>query len=167
MLTEKDGVLCPKVIDFGEVVQHRKFAENSVGTSGYIAPEIYNRSEHGREVDVYSFGIIINEIFNQEEPFHHEQQSRRLRVFDQEDTYDAADWKSDVPEVIEEMVINGERPPIAGEQGKEQIVLPHGRCFSTIANLIQDCWAHDPEDRPTFADILKTLKIFEDVLYND
>ena len=32
MITQKDGILCPKVIDFGEVVRARKEAVRSVGT---------------------------------------------------------------------------------------------------------------------------------------
>ena len=83
----------------------------SSGTAGYIAPEIYDRSEHGREVDVYSFGIMINEIFDQEEPFHEEQQALRYRVLNNNDSYTAADWFEEVPRLIQNMVMIGDRPP--------------------------------------------------------
>ena len=79
----------------------------SSGTAGYIAPEIYDRSEHGREVDVYSFGIMINEIFDQEEPFHEEQQALRYRVLNDNDSYTASDWFEEVPRLIQEMVMQG------------------------------------------------------------
>ena len=61
----------------------------------------------------------------------------------------------------------GDRPPIAGDGAKDVILLPLGRCFSTINHLISKCWAHDAAERPTFVEILKILKVYEDVLYNE
>ena len=165
MIVEKDGMICPKVIDFGEVTQQVKVAKSNVGTPGYIPPEIYQREKHGRAVDVFAFGILINEIFLQEEPFHELQQNLRERVWDKNDTYSASDWVSDVPTLIQENIVDGNRPPLAerlafdDEFEDSEFDFPKND-FNQLEHLIQNCWKQEATERPTFTEILNTLKCY-------
>mmetsp|Transcript_50125 Transcript_50125/g.64246 ORF Transcript_50125/g.64246 Transcript_50125/m.64246 type:complete len:175 (+) Transcript_50125:687-1211(+) len=55
-----------KLCDFGLV----RTKVSQAGTPAYMAPELLNGSTFNKSVDVYSFGILLCEIFAQEIPFN-------------------------------------------------------------------------------------------------
>jgi serine/threonine protein kinase len=55
-----------KLCDFGLV----KVRNTRAGTPAYMAPELINGATFNKSVDVYSFGILLNEIFSMRIPFY-------------------------------------------------------------------------------------------------
>lgn len=63
VLRAMDGKL--KVCDFGLVsVKHTQ-----AGTPAYMAPELLENKHFNKSVDVYAFGVLLNELFTGEVPF--------------------------------------------------------------------------------------------------
>lgn len=57
-----------KVTDFGlsKIVQEKDFGYKMTGGTGsyrYMAPEVYRRESYGKSVDVFSFALIVHEMF--------------------------------------------------------------------------------------------------------
>ena len=62
--------------------------QNTAGTPNYMAPELFLSKPFGNAVDVFAFGVLLNEIWKREVP-----------------------WDGYSPLDIREKVISGERPP--------------------------------------------------------
>ncbi|KAL5557246.1 hypothetical protein UlMin_039482 [Ulmus minor] len=119
-----------KLIDFGTAREEISGEMTSeAGTYRWMAPEIFSRDSLSRggkliydhKVDVYSFSIVLWEIFANQTPF-----KGRSNVMV---AYAAA--KRVRPDVDE---------------------IP-----STIGDLLQSCWADDPDKRPEFREITECL----------
>lgn len=80
-----------KIIDFGlsRVVDVSKLMTANVGTTQYMAPELFENQKYSEKADVYSYAIVMWEIFTQREPFQ-----------------DKPCWS------IPSIVVKGERPAI-------------------------------------------------------
>lgn len=48
---------------------------------------------------------------------------------------------------MEDAIIDGLRPSIPSE------------CATPFKNLVEQCWANEPDDRPRFTEIVKSLEI--------
>lgn len=62
-----------KICDFGfakKLSASTAFVNSMKGTPLYIAPEILNHENYNFKVDIWSFGIIIYELFDGKTPFH-------------------------------------------------------------------------------------------------
>ena len=93
----------------------------------WTAPEVLSRQFVTLKADVYSFGMILWELFHWDFPF--------------------SSWKWMAK--LEAAIISGERPVIS-----DQVTRDH----PTIAQLMKECWASIPSDRPDFASsIISTL----------
>ena len=79
-------------------------------------------------MDVYSFGVLMWELFHEQVPF---------------DGNTTAATK---------LVLDNTRPMILEDEGNEE---PH--CTEPIANLIRKCWISEPSERPTFNSIIEQL----------
>lgn len=69
----KDGII--KLCDFGfarKLSASTNFMNSLKGTPLYIAPEILDGRAYTHKVDIWSFGIIIYELFQGITPFHAE-----------------------------------------------------------------------------------------------
>ncbi|KAL6614531.1 hypothetical protein ACP70R_036801 [Stipagrostis hirtigluma subsp. patula] len=66
-----DGEFCPKIVDFG-IACEEAYCDplaNDTGTFRWMAPEMMKRKPYGRKVDVYSFGLILWEMFSGSIPY--------------------------------------------------------------------------------------------------
>lgn len=100
----------------------------------YMAPEVLSSREYNEKVDVYSFGIILYEVMAR---------FKVLNLFlsaDKEGRDALAKAKK-----FSESVQVGYRPPIP-------MHWPLG-----VRTLIQDCWQHDPRDRPSASEVVQRL----------
>jgi len=72
-LTGLADIPCVKVTDFGlaRVVEphDRKALTSFVGTIHWMAPEMFDSRSYDEKVDVYSYGIVVFEMFAREPPF--------------------------------------------------------------------------------------------------
>ena len=105
------------------------------GTLAYMAPERWDYKtaaalaksfDLAAKVDVYSFGILLNELVQGIEPF-----SNIMPVVSDDQT-------------LKDMITEGNRPQLATAPKKLQ-------------SLIEACWHSDPEQRPSFEDIVEEL----------
>jgi len=123
----------PKICDF--VVSQTKGPLTSsalptkVGTYNWMAPEVMTENAtYTEKVDVWSFGMILYELATNTIPY---------------------DYCGDnVPFLIREVCVKKKTPP-----------LPEGQVVdATVLSLIQQCWNWDPQQRPSFSQIVQTLK---------
>ena len=122
-----------KLGDFGSIVVASPSYSQRIGNYQYTAPEALRGSfsvPYSREIDVYSFGILLWEILTGKIPF---------QELKEKDSCD-----------IEKMIINGYRPPLD--------ILPHDTPLCII-EIINDCWNSTPSKRPTLGRIISILTI--------
>jgi len=111
ILKSYDGVF--KICDFGLVSNKNPTA----GTPNYMAPELLSNKSFNKSVDIYSFGILLCEIFDGKLPFH------SLSVQD-----------------IINRVLDGDRPYVPGPGAG----CPE-RCAKLIRKCWSQSWADRPE----------------------
>ncbi len=102
----------------------------------WIAPEMLQKehssiSSKTKKGDVFSFSIIAQEVFLKDLPY-------------------AGNIPQLSPEAIVERVTNGESPSY-------RPVIPTEVCSEKWRELIETCWNEDPNQRPTFDDILYSI----------
>ncbi|CAI9779563.1 unnamed protein product [Fraxinus pennsylvanica] len=118
---------------------HKK---NMVGTLIYMAPEVLRKEIHTEKSDVYSFGISVNELLTRVVPY------TDLRAEAQAHTVLEMNYTEQ--QLTAAVVSEGLRPVLAG--------LDSGACASLLS-LIKRCWDADPENRPSFSDIVVELAL--------
>eukprot|EP01119_Soliformovum_irregulare_P007413 TRINITY_DN19828_c0_g1_i1.p1 TRINITY_DN19828_c0_g1~~TRINITY_DN19828_c0_g1_i1.p1 ORF type:complete len:931 (-),score=271.80 TRINITY_DN19828_c0_g1_i1:37-2829(-) len=97
--------------------------DGNFGTPVYAAPELGAGIMGGIKADVFSFGVILWELYT------------RQRA-----------WNSTPVYQIHRNVIDGARLPIPSD------------CPAPLADLMEECWAAHPDDRPRFVDVYKILQ---------
>ncbi|KAG3245793.1 hypothetical protein PI124_g9472 [Phytophthora idaei] len=103
------------------------------GTAAYMAPELLSSTVIANEkTDVYSFGVLMNEVLHEEEPYQ-----QNLRQFVGKGPFAAVLFAKE-----------GNRPQI-----RDKKVTPE------LKWIIERCWSQNPRDRPTFDKISKLLSI--------
>jgi serine/threonine protein kinase len=102
------------------------------GSAPYIAPEMWLGQEFYEAADVYSFGIILWEFLTRKRAF-----TDTIEELDAEE-----DW---VSQFSRKVCLEHLRPTIPPE------------CPESLRELIIDCWADDPQRRPSFRDIVSRL----------
>ena len=115
-----------KVTDFGlskcddlRTTQTTQGGGGAAGTSAFMAPELLEDNIFTEKSDVYSYAIVLWEIWSRQVP-----------------------WRGLQPvQVTRKVVDKRERPPP-----------PEGAPTDLVA-LMQRCWDHEPDARPTFAAI--------------
>eukprot|EP00520_Triparma_pacifica_P014834 CAMPEP_0118654858 /NCGR_PEP_ID=MMETSP0785-20121206/12615_1 /TAXON_ID=91992 /ORGANISM="Bolidomonas pacifica, Strain CCMP 1866" /LENGTH=682 /DNA_ID=CAMNT_0006547549 /DNA_START=299 /DNA_END=2344 /DNA_ORIENTATION=- len=123
--------LTAKITDFGESREVGGENENTMtatGTPYFMAPEVYNADVklYSTAVDIYSFGILLLEIF-----------------------YDGdikrAFKKGWGPMVVMHRVLKGWRPDLKAVEEEDK----------GLAVMMSRCWEEDPNKRPSFEELLK------------
>ncbi|OWA53669.1 putative serine/threonine-protein kinase [Hypsibius exemplaris] len=130
-----------KIADFGlarlrgktaSLVESSKLAQHEVaGTSGYMAPELLDSSSPpDYNSDVYAFGVLLNEVVTEEEPY-----SDQLQNFRGRGPFGAVNYAK-----------SGNRPKIRSG-------LPN-----QLVGLIVECWNGDAKKRPSFVQVQASLR---------
>ncbi|CAE6042063.1 unnamed protein product [Arabidopsis arenosa] len=123
---------------------HKK---NMVGTLIYMAPEILRKDMCTEKSDIYSFGILINELLTGVVPY------TDLRAEAQAHTVLEMNYTEQ--QLTAAIVSSGLRPALA-ETG---LHLP-----KNLLSLIQNCWEADPSKRPSSDNVVLELEsIWEQV----
>lgn len=126
---EEDEVVC-KVGDFGEslLVATQASGREKLANPSWCAPEIMNKEPYTEKADIFSMGIVFNELYSRERPYHEHEisQSRFISNF-------------------EDAIIKGLRPTIPPDTPPE------------MGEVIQTCWQADPSKRPTSDSVYKSL----------
>jgi len=99
-----------------------------IGTPSWMAPELIKGTHYDEKVDVYSFGVVLFELLSGEIPFASLYGNEMNHV-----------------RIVYDVVKHGVRPS-----------LPEYVPSETQA-LIARCWAQDPKERPSFAEVLQVL----------
>eukprot|EP00270_Netrium_digitus_P014502 TRINITY_DN4930_c0_g3_i1.p1 TRINITY_DN4930_c0_g3~~TRINITY_DN4930_c0_g3_i1.p1 ORF type:complete len:416 (+),score=71.35 TRINITY_DN4930_c0_g3_i1:59-1249(+) len=101
------------------------------GTYIYMAPEVVRHDKYNEKCDVYSFGVLLNELLCGDVP------------------YADAGY---TPLQIACGVAEGRIRPSLGK--------PYGGVTRTMLQLVQECWSQEPSKRPPFRDVSVRLKSF-------
>ena len=120
-----------KICDMGLSTYKEKFLKKTltaVGTPQYAAPEVLRHDRYSEKADVYSFAVVAWELFQPDGKFPFEDISA-LRA-------------------AHEVAYSGLRP-----SPDVPLETP-----TWVKKLITNCWVNDPNDRPSFCDILKTIE---------
>ncbi|KAK3234052.1 hypothetical protein CYMTET_55678 [Cymbomonas tetramitiformis] len=135
-MRDKDRPLC-KVSDFGLSKQKRNRSQSRVsgvtgliGTLPWTAPEVVKACERITDkVDIYSFGIVMWEL-----------------------------WTNEVPHAdLEEISLLGKILTENAYRPKVPDCDNHQAPADGWSELMQHCWAENPENRPTFSEVSQKL----------
>lgn len=107
------------------------------GTVTHIAPEIVTTKEVSKMCDVYSFGIIMWEMYSGQRPYLELLQSNR-------------DKRLRDKTILSKVAHEGMRPQFAPSSPPD------------YAQLAQRCWGADPLTRPTFPELLVDLRVMQE-----
>ena len=124
-----------KLGDFGNIVAASPSYSQRIGNYQYTAPEALKGSftvPYSKEIDVYSFGILLWEILTGKIPFQ--------ELKENPETCDK----------IETMIIDGYRPSLH--------ILPDDTP-PCIIEMIKSCWDSTPSKRPSLGKIISILTI--------
>ncbi|KAI7749704.1 hypothetical protein M8C21_028313 [Ambrosia artemisiifolia] len=127
-----DDALHVRVADFGHarfLSDEEKAFTGETGTYVYMAPEVIRSEPYDEKCDVYSFGVILNELLTGQHPYI-------------ETNYGPSKIALEV-----------------GEGKIRPALLEHEENIEDLIELIQLSWDEDPEYRPSFATITRGLKL--------
>ena len=99
-----------------------------VGTPVYMAPEILLNRKYSESCDVYSFGIMMGEIFLGKKPYSSQESNDLLQA-----------------QLLYKICNEGLRPSTSG--------LP-----PALKQLAIECWNGEPQQRPSMSEVLNRLK---------
>jgi serine/threonine protein kinase len=119
----------PKIFGFDlSCTKGTKSLSTRVGTPCWMAPEVVNDENYTEKIDVWSFGMVLYEITTNKIPYDYCQEN--------------------VLFLFLEIGISAKTPPIPQENCIHPVLL----------TLMKKCWAWNPEQRPSFDDIVYVLK---------
>ena len=114
----------------------------AVGTSGFIAPEVYKSESYNNKCDVFSFSIIMYQVlFNILRPYGNNTLQVEYRVASDEN------FRPQIPLVSE---LGG------GELSEAEL---------SVVRIMKNCWKADPMARPSFIEICEELEQVLTVLW--
>lgn len=127
-----DSNMVAKITDFGVSTlkdQSRSNMTKFVGTGSYMAPEIVLKELYDEKCDVFSFGIMMFELY-----------CEQMNPYGNKINIEAKVAKN----------------PLFRPVFPENMDIPQSRIFFVF--LMQRCWSHEPSLRPSFADIVNLLE---------
>ena len=117
-----------KLADFGWTRIKAKKMTAKIGTYQWMAPEVISGFKYTEKADVFSYGIILWELATRKPPY----------------------YGVDGTEVSQKVVKEDLRPQISRD---EESSIP-----SSFNELMRDCWARNPVERPQFDEIISRLE---------
>jgi len=119
-----------KVADFGIAKLKPTVSKTmtAIGTPAYMAPEVLLKSRYSEKADVFSFAIVLNELYTGRMPYQTPPFSKMNQI-----------------ELSLAISRDGARPDC-------------GTMPAPLLQLITDCWATDPRIRPSFQEIVLRLR---------
>ena len=125
-----------KVADFGISTVNPTATRRMtcIGTPVYMAPEVLQLEAYSTRADVYSFAIVLCELFTNQAPYS-------------EPPYDVMNS----PQLVFHIIEKGARPSLEG-------------LHPTLQHLIEECWQPTPHSRPRFPEIILRLERLQEDL---
>ncbi|KAL6559406.1 hypothetical protein OROGR_004523 [Orobanche gracilis] len=147
-----DEDMCVKVADFGISCLESQCgsAKGFTGTYRWMAPEMIGERQHTKKVDVYSFGIVLWELFTARKPFDDMTPEQAAFAVCQKDNSFSSQYG-----------VNG-----AGVSQNARPPLPSS-CPTAFCRLIHRCWSSNPDKRPQFDEIVSMLQSYAESLEQD
>merc|ERR1719498_927201 len=121
-----------KVSDFGMAVEGTYTNGGATIPTRWVPPEVLRRMKWSTKSDVWAFGVTVWEVL----------------------TYGLHPYEDLTDSEVKKFVKNGERlspPDVIGSNDDLQ----------QLWKILQTCWQHKAKDRPTFADLERSLSLFE------
>ncbi|KAI3758835.1 hypothetical protein L6452_06407 [Arctium lappa] len=156
-----DEDLTAKIGDFGLasmlVVKDQSFSSSHLlkGSMGYIPPEYGMGAKPSTKGDVYSYGIMVMEIFTGKSPTH-ESFVGGLSL----KTWVQSAFPTNLDQVLDPDMV---QEPEDGESMNMKIQLD---CLKTIIGVALCCTNESPEGRITIIEALRKLKSVQDMFHN-
>jgi len=104
-----------------------------------LAPEVFDSQVATQQSDAFSFGVFLWQIFTLEEPRFYCRSGKEMKCHE-----------------IREFIISGGRLPLSKFEN-----ITNRWCCEYI-QMIQQCWHHDPSQRPTFDTLVKKLSAIQE-----
>ncbi|CAD8065846.1 unnamed protein product [Paramecium primaurelia] len=117
-----------KIADFGlarTALEKTEWMTAVVGTFHWMAPEVFRGEMYTNKADVYSYGIVLYEIFSRQIPY--------MNI-------------ANPMQIMKAVTEQNQRPDLSFE------------CQQEIKALMAQCWHPNPEQRPTFEQIINSLQ---------
>jgi len=116
-----------KLGDFGFARAKEREMTQGVGTKHWMAPEVLRTTAYTEKADIFSYAMVIFEVICRHVPFEKLQ-----------------------PIVVAKKIGSGERPSVTDHVKADAV--PEG-----LVELMESCWAQEPQGRPTSREIATTL----------
>jgi serine/threonine protein kinase len=127
-----------KLCDFGssKTIAQQKTMTGNVGTLTYMSPEVLRHKSYSEKCDVYSFGIIMYELFFEMDAYYNDKSPEYGNLFN-----------------LAFEIIQGRRPMIP-----DTIEYNYTEKEEDFFLIMKRCWHEDETMRPTFVDICEDLE---------
>ena len=108
-----------------------------------------NEKQYTRAIDVYSFGIMLAEIWNQRVPFNDEDFDSVVGLFHRPrktHTREHPFLSHPAHTAFAMQIVNGLRPTVGRD------------CPRELLDLMERCWSDSPKARPSFSNLVPELE---------
>ena len=151
-----------RLFDFGMARRVSECIPNEIcGSPRYMAPEAMSGEGYSLKVDSFSFGTILFEICSLHSPYADNYWKHKKKIYNRNATWSKFKRfgsKSNQVKSKQSMMEDFYSCVVEGK------LLPSDNLDSTIPcpkiqDLISECWKRNPDDRPSFTEIISRLKV--------
>jgi len=140
-----------KIADFGFAKENKPTTSNGLttacGTPGYVAPEILLGKSYGKEVDMWSFGVIIYILLCGYPPFHSDNQNEMFKLIKAGNyEFDPTYW-SEVSDTAKDLI--------------KKLLVVDGKQRMSVDQLLEHPWLTGAASTQDISNALVELKKFQ------